>query len=160
VHFKKGLSRQAILTASDGATGDLFGNSVGISGQTAGVGAIGKSSQEGAAYLFVRSGTIWSQQAALTASDGGPNDVFCVVAISGSTVVVGAPGTPDGSFAGEAYVFTRSGTTWSQQAKLTEPHAALDDGFGNAVAITGSTVVIGANGTKSKTGAAYVWTGA
>ena len=82
------------LTASDAAAGDAFGCSVAISGSTAVVGAPGKNSKRGAAYVFMRSGTAWSQQAELTASDGAAGDAFgSSVAISGSTAVVGAHGT-------------------------------------------------------------------
>ena len=73
-------SQQAKLTASDGAAGDVFGNSVAISGNTAVIGAyyddVGSNSNQGSAYVFVRSGTSWSQQAKLTASDGAASDYF------------------------------------------------------------------------------------
>ena len=76
---------------------------------------------QGSAYVFVRSGSTWSQQAQLTAADGAVNDRFGgSVAISGETVVVGAPSdriiTDYGR--GSAYVFVRSGSTWSEQVKL------------------------------------------
>src|SRR5215469_12910396 len=96
--------QNATLTASDGAAEDFFGRSMAISGSTAVVGAYGKNSFTGAAYVFVRSGGIWSQQAKLTASDGLAHDEFGYsVAISGSTVMVGAIG--NSSNTGAAYVF-------------------------------------------------------
>ena len=148
--------QQAKLTASDGVPGDTFGNSVAISGSTAVVGAFYKNSQAGAAYVFVRSGTAWSQQAKLTASDGFSFDRFGYsVAISGPTVVVGAYGK--NSETGAAYVFARSGTAWSQQAKLTASDAQSFDDFGYSVAICGSTVVVGAPAKHRFTGAAYVF---
>src|SRR5207245_1135931 len=119
-------SQQAELTASDGASFDQFGNSVAISDNTAVVGALTKNSGTGAAYVFVRSGTTWSQEAELSASDGAPFDAFGrSVATSGSTAVVGALGKNTST--GAAYVFVRSGTTWSQRGVLT----AFDGVSGN-----------------------------
>src|SRR5262249_23134247 len=133
----------------------------------------------GAAYVFVRSGTSWSQQAYLKASNAEAADVFGQsVAISGDTVVVGARledsnGTDEtdnsASQAGAAYVFVRSGTSWSQQAYLKASNAEEFDQFGFSVAISGDTVVVGArlesgNGTDGETdnsasqaGAVYVF---
>src|SRR5215472_1621278 len=111
-----GAFQQAKLTASDGAPGDIFGVSVAISGPTAVVGAFGQFSNTGAAYVFVRSGTAWHQQAKLTAADAQEFDNFgASVAICGLTVVVGADMKHD--FVGAAYVFVRSGTAWHQQRK-------------------------------------------
>jgi hypothetical protein len=130
-------SQQAKLTASDGAKHDNFGWSVAISGATAVVGADTKNSGTGAAYVFTRSGSTWSQQAKLTASDAAAGDNFGFsVAISMDTVVVGADAKSSNT--GAAYVFTRSGTTWSQQAKLTASDAAAGDNFGGAPACGGA----------------------
>jgi FG-GAP repeat len=96
-------SRQATLTASDRAKHDNFGWSVALSGSTAVVGADAKNSGTGAAYVFTRSGSTWTQQAKLTVSGGG-NDFFGnSVTLSGTTAVVGAYGRK--SFTGAAYVF-------------------------------------------------------
>lgn len=156
--------QQTKLTASDGATSDLFGVSVAISGHSVLVGATVQliRSRPGSAYVFVRNGSTWIQQAKLTASDGAAGDSFGSVAISGETAVVGAHGDDDkGDFTSSAYVFVRSGTTWSQQTKLAANDGALSDLFGASVAISGVTVLVGAdnqdaNGTNS--GAAYVFT--
>src|SRR5579884_2446381 len=150
-------SQQAKLTASDAAAGDHFGVSVALYGSTAVVGAPDKNSQSGAAYVFTRSGTTWSQQAELTDPAAAGGDVFGdQVAIYGSTVVIGASGT--NSRSGAAYVFVHSTTGWSQQAKLTASDGAPSDGFGNSVAIYGTTAVIGAYDKNSQSGAAYVFT--
>ncbi len=149
-------SQQAKLTAADGAANDRFGWSVAVSGGTALVGAPDKNSGAGAAYMFVRSGTSWSQQAELTASDGAASDYFgYAVALNGSTALIGANGK-DGS-AGAAYVFVRSGTSWSQQAELTAADGAANDNFGQSVALSGGTALVGAYGNNSNTGAAYVF---
>jgi hypothetical protein len=145
-------TQQAKLTASDGAPGDEFGISVALSGTTAIVGAYGGKSFTGAAYVFTNSGSTWTQQAKLTASDGAANNDFGFsVALSGSTAVVGAFGNSSGI--GAAYMFTRSGTTWSQQAKLT----ASGGGFGNSVTLSGSTALVGAPLNPSHIGAAFVF---
>ena len=92
------------LTASDAATFDEFGNSVGISGDTAVIGAVNISGGTPAAYVFVRSGSVWSQQHKLTASDASAGDRFGrSVGMSGDTAVIGAPFKS--GFAGAAYVF-------------------------------------------------------
>jgi len=158
-------SQQAKLTATDGAAGDEFGYSVAISGDTAVIGAArddDKGNDSGSAYVFTRSGTSWSQQAKLTAADGAAGDVFSIsVALSGDMVVIGADlGDEKGENSGAAYVFTRSGSTWSQQAKLTAADGAAGDLFGIRIALSGDTAVIGAARDDDKgdnSGAAYVF---
>jgi hypothetical protein len=152
--------RQAKLTAADGAPGDIFGFSVALSGRTAVVGAPFKNSNNGAAYVFVRSGTTWSQQAKLTIAHGAAGAALGKsVALSGRTVVVGAPFQALGRrITGAAYVFVRSGTTWSRQAKLTAPvHSRVSDDLGWSVAVSGSTAVVGDPRNNSFTGAAFVF---
>jgi hypothetical protein len=156
-------AQQAELTASDGAPGDSFGWSVAISestvvqgGSTVVVGAIGKNSATGAAYVFAGSGPFWHQIAELTAADAADGDQFGrSVAVSGSTVVMGAP--VKASYTGAAYVYAHSGSTWARQAKLTAADGAVGDHFGNSVAISGPTTVVGAPDKSSGTGAGYVF---
>jgi hypothetical protein len=173
------IVQQAYLKASNMGANDQFGNSVAIAGDTVVVGAPGEDSNatgvngdqsnssargaSGAAYVFVRSGATWSQQAYLKASNTGVGDIFGTsVAISGETVVVGAPreqsaatgvngNQADNSLyrSGAAYVFVRSGSSWSQQAYLKASNTEWDDEFGHAVAIAGETVVVGAPGEDS-----------
>jgi hypothetical protein len=159
-------TQQAKLTPSDRAADTEFGYSVALSGETAvvGVGLFDSSSSE-AAYVFARTGTTWSQQAKLTAADVAADNQFgSSVALSGDTVVIGAHLDSDaGSSSGSAYVFARTGTTWTQQAKLFAADAATFDQFGNAVAISGDTVLIGASAddnddTEIESGSAYVFT--
>jgi FG-GAP repeat protein len=140
------------LTTSDAAASDQFGYAVSISGSTAVIGAPfddnSGGSDAGAAYVFVGAGAVWTEQAKLTASDGAINDQFgFAVAVSGDTAVVGAylDNNAGGSDAGSAYVFVRSGTTWSQQAKLLPQVPGGGDYFGSAVAIDGDTIVVGAH---------------
>jgi hypothetical protein len=156
VHSGTRWYQQARLTAGDGAAGDQFGSSVALSGDAAMVGAPFKNAQTGAAYVFVRRGTGWYQQARLTAGGAAGGDWFgSSVALNGSTALVGAPQTNSGS--GAAYVFVHSGTDWRQQARLTAGDAAAIDDFGSSVALNGSTALIGAPQTNSSSGAAYVF---
>ncbi|MBS1796067.1 MAG: hypothetical protein JSS81_19605 [Acidobacteria bacterium] len=161
-------TQQAQLIATGGAAQDFFGYSVSISGNTAIVGAylddVGANADQGAAYVFVRSGTVWTQQAQLTASDGATNDFFGnSVEISGETVAVGAFFDDVGAVTdqGSAYVFIRNGTVWTQQARLTAAAGAAFDYFGQSVSISGDTIVAGANlsdvGANANQGAAYVF---
>ena len=100
-------------------------------------------SAAGSAYVFIRSGTIWTPQAKLIASDAAVADYFGIsVALSGNTAVIGA--YDDISLAGSAYVFVRSGTAWTQQAKLVASDARDGDTFGISVAVDGDTAVCGA----------------
>ncbi|MBS1796079.1 MAG: FG-GAP repeat protein, partial [Acidobacteria bacterium] len=161
-------TQQQKLLAADGAAFDQFGGSVAISGDTVLIGAsrdtIGASSNQGSAYIFVRSGAAWSQQAQLLASDGAANDQFGEsVGISGDTAIVGAFAHTVGANAaqGSAYVFTRSGAAWTQQAQLTAADGAGNDQFGWSVAISGDTAVVGAYvgtvGANAVQGSAYVF---
>jgi hypothetical protein len=159
------LNEIAKLLASDGATGDQLGISVAVDGDTAVIGASAddnSGSNSGSAYVFVRSAGVWTEQQKLTASDGAATDLFGVsVAVDGDTAVIGALFDDDnGNNSGSAYVFTRSGTSWTQQAKLIASDGAADDVFGESVAVDGDTAVIGArldddNGAAS--GSAYVF---
>jgi len=160
-------SQHAELTASDGAGGDSFGVSVSLSGGTAVIGAIkhqvGSNSGQGAAYVFVQSGTSWSQQAELTASDGVSSDQFGrSVSVSGGTALIGsASHVFGGDNPGAAYLFVQNGTSWSQQPELSAPDGATGDQFGWSVAVSGATAVIGAYahtvGGNGQQGAAYVF---
>jgi len=123
----------------------------------------GAGTDRGAAYVHTRSGTTWTQQQKLTASDTEDGDIFgASVAIDGDTAIVGAPyESTGGTQSGAAYVFTRSGSTWTEQQKLVASDASSFSEFGASVAISGNTVIVGAyqdNGAGSSRGAAYVFT--
>jgi PKD repeat protein len=159
-------SQQQELTASGGAADDEFGSSVSLSadGSTALIGAIGVNTNEGAAYVFARSGETWSQQQELTASGGAANNYFgnsVSLSSDGNTALVGAYGAD--TYPGAAYVFARSGVTWSQQQKLTASYGAQYPYFGASVSLSGdgSTALIGAPNTTVATnlmhGAAYIF---
>jgi RHS repeat-associated protein len=152
-------TQQAKVTASDAASNDYFGTAVDVQQDTAIVGCGSKG-----VYVYVRNGSSWSQQAKLTASDGVAGTEFGYSArISGDSVIVGAfaADLPSKTDAGAAYVFVRSGTTWTQQAKLTASDAAAGDQFGWSVDINGDVALIGSpwadHSSKTNPGAAYVF---
>lgn len=160
-------TQQAKLVASDGAAVDLFGSSVAIYENTAIVGAqnddIGTRTNQGSAYVFARSGTVWTQQAKLVATDGqGGDTAGKEVGIYGDTVILGAHNHNNtATDQGAAYVFVRSGTTWTQQAKLSASDSLTDDNFGWDVGIWENTAVISApfddiDGNNDQ-GSAYVF---
>jgi len=150
---------------------------VALSGDTLAVGAIGEDSaatgvngaqgdnsmgSTGAVYVFVRSGTTWSQQAYIKASNTGAFDEFGYsVALSGDTLAVGAIGEDSAAtgvngaqgdsaaFAGAVYVFVRSGATWSQQAYIKASNTDAIDEFGYSVALSGDTLAVGADQESS-----------
>ncbi len=170
-------SQQAYIKASNTNSYDQFGAPLAISGDTIVAGAPGEmstatgvngsqtsntASMAGAAYVFVRSGTTWSQQAYLKASNTEAGDLFHTVAIDGNTIVVGARYEDSSSTgvngnqadnsatnSGAAYVFVRSGTTWSQQAYLKASNTGAGDEFGWGVAVSGDTIAVSAGGEDS-----------
>jgi len=167
---------QATLTAvtASAGPGDSFGFSASLSsdGNTALIGAktadVSASAGQGVAYIFTRSGITWSQQARLEAPDGHAGDEFGhSVALSddGNTALVGAYKADVGSNtdAGKAYVFTRSGSTWTSAASLVPNTSQTEAYFGNAVAIDadGTTALVGAYkydvGSDADQGAAFIF---
>ncbi len=157
--------QQQKLLASNGAAGDLFGNAVALAGDTAVIGAFNDDQQAqnaGAAYVFVRQGGVWTQEAKLVAQDAAADAHFGqAVAISGTTVLVGAFNDDDkGAGSGSAYVFVRQGNVWTQQAKLVAMDGVAFDSFGMAVSLVGDTAVVGApygDGAAVDSGTAYVF---
>jgi hypothetical protein len=154
-------TEEAKLTASDGDRRDGLGK-VAVDGNTVLAGAAGDDFRQGAAYVFRRRGSTWTEEAKLTASDGSFEDLFGTsVALDRGTALVGAPGDEDSE--GSAYVFTRSGSTWTQRRKLTALHGAPDDSFGGSVDLDGETALIGTPSdnvrTRANQGSAYVFTG-
>ncbi len=160
--------QQSKLVAPDGAQGDVFGISVALDDDTLLIGADlhdEKATDAGAAYVFVRDGNAWQLQAKLMADDGAETDIFGVrVALSGDWALISARRDDDDSMgvdSGSAYIFTRLGTQWKQQAKLTAKDGATDDRFGRGVAIWGDKAVISAmhqDDMGPNSGAVYVYT--
>ncbi len=136
-------TEEAKLKASDAAFSDEFGWAVAVQGDQAIVGARlndDNGGNSGSAYVFVRNGNTWMEQAKLLPSDGEANDEFGrSVAIDTDTSIVGAPFEDDGgSNSGAAYVFLRDNNdAWMEQAKLVAADAAADDRLGFYVDIVG-----------------------
>jgi hypothetical protein len=156
------LAEYAKLTASDAATADLFGYSVAVSGDTVVV-AADDSDGSGLVYVFTPDGSGGYEEVKLTASDGDSSDGFgASIAVSGTTVVVGAPDDNEvDNGAGAAYVFTADGLGGYDEVKLTASDAATGDHFGRSVAVADHTVVVGGPNNDDAgegSGAAYVFT--
>ncbi len=166
--------QQKITGGSSNPEHDQFGESISISGDGNTI-VIGTKYQDddsaplkvGMAYVFEKSGATWTETAQLTASDQQADDEFGYsVAISknGSTIIVGAHNEDTGGTnAGSAYVFQKSGATWSEQAKIQGSDTTTHDSFGSVVDISsdGNTAAISADahdGGAANTGAVYVFT--
>jgi hypothetical protein len=180
----KTWAQEAYVKASNTEAFDYFGESIALSGDgsTLAVGANGEDSAAtgidgdqadnsadfgGAAYVFTRSGTTWSQQAYVKASNTDAYDFFGdSIALSGdgSTLAVGAPwedsaatgvggsqADDSAEYAGATYVFTRDGTTWRQEAYVKASNTGADDHFGHSVALSGdgSTLAVSAVNERS-----------
>jgi hypothetical protein len=176
----QGWVQEAYLKAPNRDSEDYFGTATSISGDTIVISTNYEDSnqttitngsqansdnsnvQSGAAYVFKRTGTIWTQEAYLKASNTGSQDYFGYsTAVSENTIVAGAYGEdsnqttitngPNGSSddsssnSGAAYVFRRTGTNWAQEAYLKASNNHANDFFGISVAISGDTIVVGAN---------------
>ncbi|MCB1064006.1 MAG: FG-GAP repeat protein [Verrucomicrobiae bacterium] len=166
--------QQAYLKASNSESGDEFGTSVAVSGNTILVGAPKESSSSrevngdqadngsnraGAAYVYVRRGSRWIQQAYLKSLNAATSDQFgAAVALSGDTAVIGAPyedsdaigvnGNPADNNkpdSGAAYVFSRSRGVWTQTDYIKPLNTGAGDRFGESLAVSGDTIVIGAS---------------
>jgi hypothetical protein len=166
-------TQQAYLKASNLEANDQFGFAVSLDGDTLAVGALfedsaatvingdeadNTASAAGAVYVFTRSGATWTQQPYITASNTEANDRFGEsIALSGDTLAVGAKEEDSAatgiggdqadntaSSAGAVYVFTRSGTTWAQQAYLKASNTTALDDFGSALGLDGDTLAVGA----------------
>ena len=167
-------AQQAYIKASNTGASDYFGSSVALHGDTLAVGAhfedsaatgIGgdqdddTASASGAVYVFTRTGSTWAQQAYIKASNTGANDYFGLrIALNGDTLAVGAyaedstttgidgeQSNSDASASGAAYVFTRTGDDWEQQAYVKAPNTDSNDQFGWSLALYGDSLAIGAH---------------
>ncbi|HEY3698579.1 MAG TPA: histidine kinase [Spongiibacteraceae bacterium] len=176
--------QQAYLKSSNAAAEDNFGSAIALNGlgNTLAVGSPYESSNatgingsqsnnsatdSGAAYVFTRNGSTWTQQAYVKASNTGASDNFgaaLALNTAGDTLAIGAPyeassatgidgaqSNNSATAAGAAYVFTRSGTMWNQQAYVKASNTATNDDFGSALALSsdGNSLVIGAIGESS-----------
>jgi len=181
------LAQEAYIKASNTGANDYFGYSVSLSGDTLAVGAFREGDDSGAVYVFTRSGTTWTQQAYIKASNAEAGDEFGIsISLSGDTLAVGAFNESssatgiDGDqednsalYSGAVYVFTRSGTTWTQQEYIKASNTDARDRFGYSVSLSEDTLAVGAyqedsratgidgdqaDDSASDSGAVYVFT--
>ena len=144
--------------------GEGFGSSVALDGDTAIIGTPYEDDSgldnNGAAYVFARAGGVWTEQAKLLASERHDSDQFGLsVALDGDTAVIGATGDEYGGIpnSGAAYVFTRSGGLWTEQAKLLASDREHSDFFGYSAALDAATAIIATHQKNGDSGAAYVF---
>ena len=171
-------SQQAYVKASNTRTNAKFGVAVAVAGDTLAVGSSLESSgavgingnqldtsadASGAVYVFTRTGASWSQQAYVKASNTRNLAAFgASVALSGDTLAVGSFGESSNAtgingnqadtsagYAGAVYVFTRNGTSWTQQAYAKASNTRPNDSFGGSVALSGDTLAVGAINERS-----------
>lgn len=154
------------LQALDKGTGDLFGRSVAISGETIIIGASSKSftgaPAAGAVYIFERENGVWVEKQRLDPRDKATNDSFGIsVAISGTTAMIGAHRkVTAGDNSGAVYVFKRIDGIWFQTQRLLTSDLAVDDLLGLPIAVSGNWAIFGTPnkaGVVIRSGAAYVF---
>ncbi len=154
----------ATITPTVRVNNGEFGCDVAISGDTIVAGSYGYNSYAGGAYVFRGSGATWSQEQLIDTPSSGSHECGSSVDVSGNTLVLGGPLDDQvGSDSGAAYVYTRSGTTWSFQQTLVGTDTAAGDQFGTSVAVDGNMVVAGAKyeeeaPEQNVRGSAYVFT--
>jgi len=138
-------------------SGSLFGTSVSLSGSTILVGApnyhTGNKQNSGTVFIFVNNGGSWTQQANIRPANVANNFAGTAVSLFNNSAAFGAPGNNNNR--GAVYVYTRTGTSWSQTAAITVAGGAAGDAFGSSVAQLGTFLVAGAPGANSNAGAAY-----
>ena len=157
------LGSKLVGTGAVGAAEQGWSVAISADGDTAIVGGAFDDSDAGAAWVFSRSGGVWSQQGGKLvgagAVGGAAQGYSVAISADGDTAILG--GVADASFAGAAWVFTRSGSVWSQQgSKLVGSDAAggAFQGYSAAVSADGDTAIVGGYGDNSSAGAAWVFT--
>jgi hypothetical protein len=142
----RGWAQAAELGGQDAREGDGFGYSLAISGNTIVVGDPGYAKHRGRVYVISKTATGWRQTAALEGSNTAAGDEFgWAVGVSGSTIVVGVPESE--ALSGTAYVFTEKARRWKQVVELNPSNTITGSNFGDSVAISGTTIVVGTSGT-------------
>lgn len=154
-----------VLRASNAGAGDGFGRAVAIHGDTIVVGAdtedgVGDAMTDaGAAYVFVRAGGVWTEQAVLRGSTGAAGDCGGRgVAVWGDVVAVGAECKSFNT--GAVYMFRRAGTTWAETQIVTPDNPSQNDHFGEPLQLWEDTLLVSADledTTAGDSGAAYVF---
>lgn len=166
---------QQTLTDTSGAAGDQFGRAVALSsdGNTAIIGAafddVGANANQGSAVIFTRSGGTWTRQQKISPFISAADDGFgysVALSADGNTALIGAPWDNIGANTdqGSAFIFTRSGGTWTEQQAISQSTGAANDNFGWAVSLSsdGNTAIVGAYrddvGANADQGSATIFT--
>jgi FG-GAP repeat len=156
-----GWNQQAKLRASDGTSFAFFGSALALTGNTALIAKRNASTlNDGGAYVFERSGGLWSEQVKLRANDQTALDGFgAAIALEADAIVVSAPRAEiaAASSAGAIYVYAKVGGLWQQQTKLVANDPSASALLGQALALSGNTILAG-TGPISRS--AYLFTGA
>ncbi len=151
-----GWKKMAELTVSGIGPGDSFGAAIAYNGNDVVIGAPGGNSEEGSVYYVYHSNGIWGQIGGLNDPSPVAGGHFgAAVGLSGTRVIIGAPGT---TTSGKTYIGRAISGVWTVTNTLVPPTSTSDDRFGTAVAILGNRALIGAPGTNSGAGAAYLFT--
>lgn len=156
--------QQQVLQSPVNTSGLFFGEALALDDNTLAVSSYYQDDSAGAVYLYTRAAGVWTLQATLTANDRAAGDLFGVaLALDGNTLAVSAPGadTTAGTDSGAVYIFTRTGSTWAQQAKLVTNSPA--SGAGRSLALEAGTLLIGdpeaTVGAMARAGRVMVYTG-
>ena len=149
----------AAVAPTDEQDGNKFGWSLKLYGGALAVGAP-QHDKSGAAYVFTKNGTRWTEKAKLTGVGADAGDRFGdSVTLSGNYLAVGRGAQADNDHAGSVQVFQKPGTGWALSIVphvLLASNGAANDNYGSSVALDGNTLVVGASGTSGNKGAAYV----
>lgn len=156
-----------ILTASDSSNNDLFGSDVAFSnlGNYLAIGANRAANFAGKVYVYQKNNSSYNNEQILSAANGAPNDFFggsIDINGDGNILAIGAAGYSNGK--GAAYIFTRTGNSWTEANVLTASDAANNDNFGDSIALNkyGNYLAIGAptedTSPRINNGAVYIFT--
>ncbi|KAJ5076250.1 hypothetical protein M0811_06529 [Anaeramoeba ignava] len=143
-------NQMEILTASDGASGDWFGTSIGANGNYIVISSVranvSNNTQQGKVYVFTNNGTNWIESEILTASDGASGDAFgSSIAILANDIIIGSPKAEVGTNAdqGKAYYYQNNGSSWVQKSILVGTNGAKGDNFGASVDVSSEYLIVG-----------------
>jgi surface protein len=149
-------------TGSVGSAYQGYSVSLSADGNTAIVGGVGDNGWQGAAWLYTRTGNIWTQQGNKLVGTGSVNNAYQGFSVSlsadGNTAIVGGVG--DNGWQGAAWVYTRSGNTWTQLGNKLVGTGSIGSGQGISVSLSadGNTAIVGGNGDNNLQGAAWIYT--
>jgi hypothetical protein len=147
VRVGQGWAEQARIVDPAGADpASLFGHQLALSGDTLAIGDGAEGAVVSSIYIYTRTASAWSLEAHLQPPAVAGLGFGAALALAGDTLAAGVPGAADGSVAGAAWVYVRSGATWGRAAILSAETPAAGDRFGHSVAVAHRAVVVGGDG--------------